>query len=112
MPINAIKNFDPAHEAFKILCEHNNAILSGIHYEFESNQAILDETTEECAFILTTNLVEGKYTPMQFAAVRNALGELLWKVFGPAIEAEEKAKAEAKANAMNAAIAEICMYMK
>lgn len=112
MSINAIKNFDPAHEAFKILCEHNNAMVSGIHAEYDNAQDMLDCTTEECAFILTTNLVEGKYTPMQFAAVRNALGELLWKVFGPAIEAEEKAKMEAEANAMNAVIAEIRMYMQ
>ena len=106
MPINAIKNFDPAHEAFKILCEHTTAMVDGIHAEYESTQHMLDCTTEECAFILTTNLVEGKYNPLQYAAVRNELSKMLWNTFGPAIEAEEKAKAQV------AIIAEISVYMK
>lgn len=93
MSINANKNFDPAHEAFKILCEHTTAMVSGVNAKYESTQDMLDSTTEECAFILTTNLVEGKYTPMQYAAVRNELGKLLWSTFGPAIQAAEKAKA-------------------
>lgn len=92
MPINAIKHFDPVHEAFKILCEHNFAVMSCAHCEFESNQEMLESTTSECAFILTTNLVEGKYTPMQFNAVRNALSELLWKIFEPSITAEQEAE--------------------
>ena len=86
------KYFDAKAQALDILCEHNTAILSGIHCEFSSNEDMLDVTTEECAFILTNRLVEGKYTPMQFNAVRNELAELLWKVFGSSVEAEQKAE--------------------
>ena len=87
-----IKYFNAKAQALDILCEHNTAILSGIHCKFNSNQDMLDVTTEECAFILTNRLVEGKYTPMQFNAVRNELAELLWKVFGSYVEAEHEEK--------------------
>ena len=86
------RHFDAKAQALDILCEHNTAILSGIHCEFNSNQDMLDVTTEECAFILTNRLVEGKYTPMQFNSVRNELAELLWKIFEAPIEAEQEAE--------------------
>ena len=86
------RHFNAKAQALDVLCEHNTAILSGIHCEFNSNQDMLDVTTEECAFILTNRLVEGKYTPMQFNAVRNELAELLWNIFGASIEAEQEEK--------------------
>lgn len=105
MAIDA-KHFDPATEANNILCEHTAAFMEGIHAEYDSNEQMYDCTVEECAFILTTNLVEGKYTPMQFNAVRNELAKLLWSIFEAPIKAEEEAKA------MEDAIAVISVYMK
>lgn len=98
--------FDPAKEAFDILCEHTTAMVSGVHAEYDNTQDMLDCTTEECAYILTSRFAEGKYTPLQYAAVRNELATLLWKLFGHAIEAEEKAEAMADI------VAEIRMYMQ
>ena len=87
--------FDPAKEAFDILCEHTAAMVSGVHAEYDNTQDMLDCTTEECAYILTSRFAEGKYTPLQYAKIRNELAVLLWNLFGPTIEAEEKAKAQA-----------------
>lgn len=89
MSINANKNFNPATEANNILCEHTAAFMEGIHAEYESSQQMYDCTVEECAFILTTKLTEGQYTPMQFNAVRNELAKLLWSIFEAHIKAEE-----------------------
>ena len=88
---NAI-HFDAAHEAFKILHEHTAAYISGVHAEFDSNGDMFEAVNSECAFILTQYFVEGKYTPMQYNAVRNELASLLWKLFGNAIEAEDMAE--------------------
>lgn len=90
--INITIPFDANHEAEKILCEHSEGVMSCTTMEFESNEAMLEFTTQECAFILTNKLLEGKYNPMQFNAVRNALAELLWKIFGPSVEAETEAE--------------------
>ena len=104
--------FDPAKEAFDIFCEHTTTMVSGIHAEYDNTQDMLDSTTEECSFILVKRFEEGNYSPLQFAAVRNELSALLWKLFGPAIEADDKAKAEAEDKATEAIIAEIRMYMR
>lgn len=104
--IDKATNFDPAKEADNIFCEHTTNMVSGIHAEYDDTQHMLDCTTEECSFILVKRFEEGKYTPMQFAAVRNALADLLWKLFGPTIEAEDKAKVT------EAVISEIRMYMQ
>lgn len=108
--------FDAAHEAEKILIEHTHGVLESAKTEFSSNAELLDHVTGECAFLLTSKLLEKKYTPMQYVAVRNALGELLWDTFGPAVEqeremaaaaarvADAKAVAEAKLAALSALI--------
>lgn len=88
------KAIDPTHEAEKILREHSEGVMSCCTMEFDSNEEMLEATISECAFILTNKLVEGKFTPMQYNAVRNELGKLLWKVFGPYVE--EEANAELK----------------
>ena len=104
--------FDPAKEADNIFCEHTTAMVSGIHATYDNTNDMLDSTTEECSFILVKRFEEGNYSPLQFAAVRNELSALLWKLFGTAIEAEEKAKAEDKDKAIAAVISEIRMYMQ
>lgn len=80
---------DYKFEAEKILCEHTSAVMSAARCGFEDNQSMLEFTTEECGFILTQHLLEGKYTPLQYNAIRNELASLLWSIFGPHIEAEK-----------------------
>lgn len=81
---------DYNHEAKRILREHVCAYMSGVNAKYETNRDMMDDMYEECAFILTEYLIEGKYTPMQYNAIRNELGALIWKIFEPHIKAEKK----------------------
>jgi hypothetical protein len=79
---------DYIYEAHCILYEHCEAVMSSITTEFKTNEAMLEFTTKECAFILTEKLLEGKYTPMQYNAIRNELSALLWNLFEPHLKKE------------------------
>jgi hypothetical protein len=50
---------------------------------------MMEDVYENCAFILTNYLIEGKYTPMQFNAIRNELGKMIWNIFKTHIEVED-----------------------
>lgn len=93
---------DYAYEASKIICENTNAYMQSVHAEYDSNRDMMEDMYENCAFILTTYLIEGKYTPMQFNAIRNELGKAIWNIFECHIKIEDaldKAKeAQAKAD--------------
>ena len=94
---------DYAYEASKILCENTNAYMQSVYAEYDNNRDMMEDMYENCAFILTNYLIEGKYTPMQFNAIRNELGKAIWNIFERHIkveEAREKVKeAQAKADA-------------
>lgn len=80
---------DYAYEASKILCENTNAYMQGVHAKYDSNRDMMEDMYENCAFILTTYLIEGKYTPMQYNAIRNELGKAIWNIFERHIKVEE-----------------------
>ena len=80
---------DYAYEASKILHENTNAYMQGVNAEYNSNRDMMEDMYNNCAFILTNYLIEGKYTPMQFNAIRNELGKMIWNIFKPYIEAED-----------------------
>jgi hypothetical protein len=82
---------DYKYEATKIIREHTEGYLSGCHAEYASNREMMECMLRECAFILTNKLLEGKYTPMQYAAVRNELGSLVWDIFEKFVQAEDAA---------------------
>ena len=103
---------DYAYEASKILCENTNAYMQGVHAEYESNRDMMEDMYENCAFILTNYLIEGKYTPMQFNAIRNELGKAIWNIFERHIKVEDTVEKlnqdHAKANAaLNAYLASV-----
>ena len=81
---------DYIHEASKILHENTNAYMQGVYAEYDSNRDMMEDMYNNCAFILTNYFIEGKYTPMQFNAIRNELGKMIWNIFKPHIEKEEK----------------------
>lgn len=85
--------FDAEHLAKKIIACHTEGYLQGIHAEYDDNRAMMEDMYSKCASILTDELLEGKLTPMQFAAVRNELGTMIWNIFKDAINAEDAAKA-------------------
>lgn len=77
-----MKYFDPEWEAREVLMKHNESLMQcGGAVEFDNANDLYEFTVEECAYILTTNLIEGKYDSLQFSKVRNELGKLLNKLF-------------------------------
>ncbi len=103
---------DYAYEASKILHENTNAYMQAVYAEYDSNREMMEDMYNNCAFILTNYLIEGKYTPMQFNAIRNELGKAIWNIFERHIKVEEaleKVKeAQAKADiAFNAYLASV-----
>ena len=83
------KTMDYAYEATKILHENTNAYMQGVYAKYDSNREMMEDMYNNCAFILTNYLIEGKYTPMQFNAIRNELGKAIWNIFERHIKVEE-----------------------
>ena len=75
------KYMDYAWEASKIIMAHTEAMISGVNYEPDNAEELYDYMVEECAYILTTKLLSKEYTPMQYNAIRNELGDQLWDIF-------------------------------
>lgn len=87
--------FDAEDKAKEIIMEHMEGYLQGCHAEYDNNKAMMEDMYHECAFILTNHMLEGKLTPLQTAAVRNALGSMIWVIFESYVNAEDDAKDEA-----------------
>lgn len=83
--------FDAEHKAKGIIMEHMEAYLQGCHAEYGTNRAMMEDMYEQCAFILTNHMLEGKLTPLQVAATRNELGSMIWDIFEPYVNAEDGA---------------------
>lgn len=67
-------------EAKRILKEHTSAYMHGISIDPEevSEEDIKEVMYEECSYILTEDLIDGKYTLKQYIAIRNELGKLIF----------------------------------
>lgn len=74
-------NIDIQLEARNIICEHTEAFMSAVFYEPENPDQLWKTMLENCAYILTTHLIEGKYTPMQYNAIRNEIAKILDEIF-------------------------------
>lgn len=90
--------FDAEHVASEIIMRHMEGYMQGCYAEYGNNKAMMEDMYRECAFILTNDLLEGKLTPLQVAAVRNALGSMIWGIFESYVNAEDDAKDEAERN--------------
>lgn len=90
--------FDAEQSAKAIIMRHMEGYLQGCYTEYPNNRAMMEDMYRECAFILTNDLLEGKLTPLQVAAVRNVLGSMIWDVFESYINAEDDAQAELERN--------------
>lgn len=75
-------------EAEQILHEHTCAVMNCATVEFDNNEDMLAFTIDECGYILTNYLLQGKYTPMQYNAIRNELAQIIWNIFEPHIKQE------------------------
>ena len=75
-------------EARNIIAEHTEALMKSTCLERETNMDLYDVMIEGCSYILTEALLEGKYTPMQYNAIRNELADMIWNIFKPHIDKE------------------------
>lgn len=75
--------FNPASEARSIIQRHTEAVMHCAHCEFDNERELFEFMMGECAFILTQDFLEGKYTPMEYNAIRNELAKLLNGIFMP-----------------------------
>ena len=83
---------DYVFEANKIICEYTSGYLQGVVAHYNTNRDMMDDMYENCAFILTGYLIEGKYTPMQYNAIRNELGKMIWGIFESYVKKEDEAE--------------------
>ena len=103
MPIN----FNAKDAAKSIIIEHTNAYMQAVHAEFDNNRDMMETMYMECSYILTDCLLEGKYSPMQYNAVRNELGKMIWDVFKLHIKVEDEKEKMEKAAAHAAVLASL-----
>lgn len=77
---------DPKVAARRIISDHTAAYISGIHFEPKDATELWEVMVEECAFILTEDFLDGKYTAMQYNAIRNELSDILNGIFNKACD--------------------------
>lgn len=71
-----------------IICEVTKSRMSSTEYHPDNNRELYETMKNECAFIITERLIDGKLTPMEYNELRNELADILWKIFAPHIENE------------------------
>lgn len=79
---------DIVQEAHGIIREHTAAYMTAIEYLPTSISELYEDMVDECAYILSQKFIDGEYTPMEYNAIRNELGKLLWNLFEEPIHAE------------------------
>ena len=82
--------FNPKTKARQVLCDTTEAFMCCMRPEYENHQQLHDALVENCAFILTEELLNGELKPMEYNSVRNELAEMLWQLFEPYINDEQK----------------------
>lgn len=66
-----------------IICEHTKAMMRGAEYNPKDAHELYDHMVDECSFIITERLIDGKLTPLEYNELRNELADMLWKIFEP-----------------------------
>jgi hypothetical protein len=75
------KYIDIHDEAIRIISKHTAGVMSCADYKPENNDELMEFMIDECAYILTKDFLDGKYTPMQYNDIRNEISKTLWKLF-------------------------------
>ena len=81
---------DAKYEARHIISTVTDNMIRSTNYEPANNDELYECMTEECANILTEDFLDGKYTPMEYNAIRNELAKVLWNIFEPHIQREHE----------------------
>lgn len=79
---------DALFHARYFIAQATDDMMRSTSYEPDNNEELYEFMTEMCSNILTKDFIDGKYTPMEYNAIRNELGKLLWKLFEKHIQKE------------------------
>lgn len=79
---------DALFHARYIIAKATDDIMCSTSYEPESNKQLYEFMTEMCSNILAKDFIDGKYDPMEYNAIRNELGKVLWNLFEKHIHQE------------------------
>lgn len=69
-----------------IIREHTAGFMSAAIYEPKDASELWETMITECSYILTENFLNGKYTPLQYNAIRNELANILNGIFAKACD--------------------------
>ena len=89
------KYFNPHDEAINIITTHTLGFIQSTEYIPESHNELYETMATECAHILVEDWLDGKYSPMEYNAVRNELASILWGQFEDTVATEMEAKLNA-----------------
>lgn len=79
---------DTKYEVHHIISVVTDNMMRSSSYEPDNNEELYECMTEECASILTEGFLDGKYNPMEYNTIRNALAKILWEIFVQYIQKE------------------------
>lgn len=68
--------------ARSIIQEHTAGYMSAANYIPEDAHELWETMINECSYILTEDFLDGKYTPMEYNAIRNELANTINGIFG------------------------------
>lgn len=80
---------DALFHARYIIAQATDNMMRSTSYEPESNEQLYEFMTEMCSNILANDFVDGKYDPMEYNAIRNELGKVLWNLFEKHIQDDD-----------------------
>lgn len=76
-------NMDIKQEAKYIIYQHTANMILSAHYEPKDSSELWEYMGEECGYLLADKFLEGKYTPLEYNAIRNEIAKLLGDIFDP-----------------------------
>ena len=78
---NNKRNINPLIEAESIIKKHICGYIMDIEENAKNEEEIYDNMAMECSHILFESLKNKTYTPMEYSAIRNEIGKILWDIF-------------------------------
>lgn len=81
---------DITSEAKRVIALHTAGYMSSGNYVPSTNMELWQTMLDECASILTEEFVAGKFTPMEYNAVRNEIASILNPIFAPVCDKEHE----------------------
>lgn len=76
-------------ETRNIIVRATDDMMRSVSPEPANNEELYEDMTEICSAVLVDDFLDGKYTPMEYNAIRNGIAKVLWDLFEKHIQAED-----------------------